>query len=275
MVVERFLGLQHVQDTTSLSLKKALQDTLDEYGLSIDRLRGQGYDGASNMRGEFNGLQKLIRDENPHAFYVHCFAHQLQLVIVVVSTCCSSFSDFFNYVSLIVTSASSSCRRKDSLIADHRNTIIEKLDSGEIFSGKGQHQRTSLVRPGDTRWGSHFTTLLRIENMWESVTKVLSMVHGDERNPGRAAGLLKKMESFTFVLNMKLMLKVLRITNELSLLLQKKDHNIVQAMSLLVDVKTRLVNLRNGGWEPLFEEVKAFCVAKRIKLPDFSERRPR
>jgi len=44
---------------------------------------------------------------------------------------------------------------------------------------------------------------------------------------------------------------------------------------LLVDVKTRLVNLRNEGWEPLFEEVKAFCVAKKIKLPDFSERRPR
>ena len=49
-------------------------------------------------------------------------------------------SDFFNYVGLIVSSASSSCRRKDSLIADHRNTIIERLDSGEIFSGKGKHQ---------------------------------------------------------------------------------------------------------------------------------------
>jgi hypothetical protein len=275
MVVERFLGLKHVEDTTSISLKKALLDVLDEYGLSIARLRGQGYDGASNMRGEFNGLQKQIRDENPHAFYVHCFAHQLQLVIVAVTTCCSSFADFFNYVSLIVTSASSSCRMKDTLIAEHRNTILEKLDSGEIFSGKGKHQRTSLVRPGDTRWGSHFTTLLRIENMWDSVTRVLAMVHGDERNPGRAAGLLKKMESFTFVLNMKLMLKVLRITNELSLLLQKKDQNIIQAMSLLVDVKTRLLNLRNEGWAPLFEEVKAFCVAKKIKLPDFSERRPR
>jgi hypothetical protein len=67
MVVERFLGLKHVEDTTSLSLKMALLDVLDEYGLSIDRLRGQGYDGASNMRGEFNGLQKQIRDENPHA----------------------------------------------------------------------------------------------------------------------------------------------------------------------------------------------------------------
>ena len=76
----------------------------------------------------------------PHAFYVHCFAHQLQLVVVAVSTCCSSFSDFFNYVGLIVTSTSLSYRRKDSLIAYHLNTILEKLDSGEIFSGKGKHQ---------------------------------------------------------------------------------------------------------------------------------------
>ena len=97
--MERFLGLKHVEDTTSLSLKKSLLDVLAQYGLSIYRLRGQGYDGASNIRGEFNGLQKQIRDETPHAFYVHCFAHQLQPVIVAISTCCSSFSDFFNYVS--------------------------------------------------------------------------------------------------------------------------------------------------------------------------------
>jgi hypothetical protein len=74
-VVERFLGLKHVEDRTSKSLKKALTQMLAAHGLPIARLRGQGYDGASNMRGEFNGLQKQIRDENPYAFYVHCFAH--------------------------------------------------------------------------------------------------------------------------------------------------------------------------------------------------------
>ena len=74
-IVERFLGLKHVEDTTSNSLKKALTEILATHGLPIARLPGQGYDGASNMRGEFNGLQKLIRDENPDAFYVHCFAH--------------------------------------------------------------------------------------------------------------------------------------------------------------------------------------------------------
>jgi len=95
------------------------------------------------MRGEFNGLQKQIRDENTYAFYVHCFAHQLQLIIVSVTSSCSSFDDFFNYVSLIVTSASSSCKRKDKLITKHREEILEKLESGQFFfleraSTKGQ-----------------------------------------------------------------------------------------------------------------------------------------
>jgi hypothetical protein len=264
-VVERFLGLKHVEDTTSKALKKALTEILAAHGLPIARLRGQGYDGASNMRGEFNGLQKQIRDENPYAFYVHCFAHQLQLIIVSVAKCCSSFDDFFNYVGQIVTSTSASCKRKDKLQAKHREMIIKKLESGEMFKGRGQHQMTNLARPGDTRWGSHFITLLRIESMWDSVVQVLSLIHEDERNPGRAGGLVGKMESFSFVLNMKLMLKVFRITNELSLLLQRKDQNIVEAMSLLIDVKERLIRLRNEGWDTLLEEVKLFCVEKKFQ----------
>jgi len=79
-VIERFLALVHVRETTADSLKAALFGVLDRHKLSVSRIRGQGYDGASNMRGEFGGLQKKILDENPYAFYVHCFAHQLQLV---------------------------------------------------------------------------------------------------------------------------------------------------------------------------------------------------
>ena len=60
-----------------VALKQALVGMLTSHNLSISMLRGQGYDGASNMRGEFNGVHKLIRDENPYALYVHCFDHQL------------------------------------------------------------------------------------------------------------------------------------------------------------------------------------------------------
>jgi hypothetical protein len=36
-------------------------------------------------------------------------------------------------------------------------------------------------------------------------------------------------------------------------------------MSLLVDVKTRLVNLRNDAWQPLFEEVISHFVMQKKK----------
>jgi hypothetical protein len=89
------LGIKHVKDTTSKSLKKALVDMLSDYSLVVANIQGRGYDGASNMRGEFNGLQKFIWDKNPFAFYILCFAHQLQLVIVAISKCCSFIEDFF------------------------------------------------------------------------------------------------------------------------------------------------------------------------------------
>uniref|UniRef100_A0ACD6A558 Uncharacterized protein n=1 Tax=Avena sativa TaxID=4498 RepID=A0ACD6A558_AVESA len=73
------------------------------YGLSMSSLRGQGYDGDSNMRGEFHGLERLILEENPYAHYIHCFAHRLQLVIVAVAKCCSLAREIFNTVAWLST----------------------------------------------------------------------------------------------------------------------------------------------------------------------------
>ena len=133
---------------------------LSSHNLSISMLRGQGYDGAYNMRGEFNGVHKLIRDENPYAFYVHCFAQQLQLVVVTVSTSSADIADFVNYVPLIVNSVGASCMRKDALLAKHHDVLLQKIENGEIMTGRGLNQESSLARPRDTRWGSHLKTLL-------------------------------------------------------------------------------------------------------------------
>lgn len=74
-----------------------------------------------------------------------------------------------------------------------------------------------------------------------------------------AIGLMRLMESFNFVFIMKMFF--FHITNELSLMLQRKDQNIVQAMSQLIDVKkhVEMVNVSNDGQEPLLEEIKSFC----------------
>lgn len=53
-------------------------------GVQCDVLFGQGFDGASNMSGKFNGVQAIIREQYPQAIYVHCAAHSLNLAVFYV-----------------------------------------------------------------------------------------------------------------------------------------------------------------------------------------------
>ena len=124
-VVEYFMGIEHVTSTTALSLKSAIDKFFSRHGLSISRLRGQGYDGASNMRGEFNGLKSLILKENSCAFYIHCFAHQLQLCLVAVAKKHIQVASLFFSVSSVVNIVGSSSKRVDILKEKQVNSIAE------------------------------------------------------------------------------------------------------------------------------------------------------
>jgi hypothetical protein len=171
------------------------------------------------MRSEFHGLQRRILDENPYAFYIHCFAHKLQLVVVSIAKCCASIFDFFQMCNLIVNSVNAYCKRRDQSAQQHHEKLVSMLKGGEIFSGRWKNQETNLARSRDTRWGSHHKTLCRIVLMWDAILEVLEIV-GDDGSSGdkkyMASGLLKQMERFEFVLILHLMMRLLSKTNDLS-----------------------------------------------------------
>jgi len=75
VIQEDFLGFVKMNSTTGASIKNAIKQKLEELGLSLDNLRGQGYDGGSNMVGKNNGVQALLLKKQPLAFYTHCFSH--------------------------------------------------------------------------------------------------------------------------------------------------------------------------------------------------------
>ncbi|XP_077251768.1 uncharacterized protein LOC143890992 [Tasmannia lanceolata] len=131
-VIECFLGITHVTDTTALTLKSTIESMLAKHGLSISRLRGQGYDGASNMPGELNGLKTLILLENKFAYYVHCFAHQLQLTLVSVAKNNSEIANFFNLVTNVFNVVGASCKRRDILHEKRIAEVIEALRKNEL-----------------------------------------------------------------------------------------------------------------------------------------------
>lgn len=73
-----------VDDTNSVTLKTQICNILSHHKLLVENMRGQGYDGASNMRGE-KGLQAFFLRDCSYAYYVHCFAHRLQLALIAAA----------------------------------------------------------------------------------------------------------------------------------------------------------------------------------------------
>ena len=98
-----FFGFCETCKTDSSTLFCLIKDGLIRLGLDISRLRGQGYDGGSNMAGKINGLQQKMLKENPKALYFHCIGHHLNLVCQDACTEYSQVSHTITWVNKIVT----------------------------------------------------------------------------------------------------------------------------------------------------------------------------
>jgi hypothetical protein len=270
-IKERFLDLIHVSDT-----KESICAVLSANGLSIQDIRGQGYDGASNMRGEWNGLKALILNECPYAYYIHCMAHQLQLALVAASREVHEVHNFFQHANFIINVVSASPKRNDELLANQAMEIAHQIELGELDTGRGANQISSLQRPGDTRWSSHYRSILSLKKMFGATISVLRSIANDRSvskySRGDASGALRIIVTFDFVFILLLMEKIMKITDVLCQTLQKKNIDILNAVDSVSTTKVLLGELRNSGWEPLLEEVKLFCGKHEIDIPDLSKR---
>ncbi|KAK1390859.1 Repressor of the inhibitor of the protein kinase-like protein [Heracleum sosnowskyi] len=143
-VRERFLDLVHVKDTTSLTLKTEICAILSHHNLNVQNIRGQGYDGASNMRALVAAIREVPQ--------IHTFFQNLVFIINAVT---------------------SSSKRHDELQANQIAEIEHLKEIKEIQTGKGLNQIGTLQRPGDTRWSSHFTAICSLIRMYGATRSVL------------------------------------------------------------------------------------------------------
>ena len=81
-ITEDFLEFIYLKSGTAGSIiAEKIKKELRELGLHMNNCRGQGYDGAGNMAGRYNGAAALIRSEFPLAIYTHCASHWLNLCV--------------------------------------------------------------------------------------------------------------------------------------------------------------------------------------------------
>ena len=103
---EEFICFLHCDSGLSgESLAKLIMDKTHELGLSMDKCRGQGYDGAGSMVGRVKGVAARISAIYKFAVYTHCFSHALNLSVMRIINVkyvkemfdnCKVISKFFN-----------------------------------------------------------------------------------------------------------------------------------------------------------------------------------
>ncbi|VDI00342.1 Hypothetical predicted protein [Mytilus galloprovincialis] len=79
-VREDYLGFVEPKEVDAEHIANAIVNNPEKWG-SLQKLRGQEYDGASVMSGHVSGVQQRIREQCPDAPFVHCKSHNRNLVV--------------------------------------------------------------------------------------------------------------------------------------------------------------------------------------------------
>ena len=257
-VHELFADFVEVERITGAVLADTILQKLAAWGLEISCLRGQCYDGSSNMAGIKSGCRALIQSKAPKATYTHCAAHQLNLA--VVSACkvqafrsaestIGEIARFFKFSSkrqrLLDRALEETSSKPKKLKDSCRTRWIERVDSYIVF-----HELLPAVLMTLRAMVSpdNFPELGRNWN-WDGETLT------------KANGFLFQLESSLFLLSFKILLEVLTSLRGLTLKLQMEAIDVLYAYREVRTIITTLKDMRSKSEETfskIFAETTSF-----------------
>ena len=143
---------------------------------------------------------------------------------------------FFGQVSRLLNIVGISCKRHDMLRDVRARKLKKALQLVEIESGSGLNQEMRLARPGDTRWSSHYKTILHIIDMYSTIMEVLATLGNDTTQRDdlpNIHAMAHVLESFEFAFNAHLMMSFLD-TQTSCVYLYKKETKILSMVCHLL-----------------------------------------
>lgn len=158
--VERFWNFINPEGQNAHAIADCILREIDPLvGDQPGKLIAQSYDGASVMSGGLNGVQKLIKDKYPNANFIHCYAHQFNLIMSTAASVNRQARIFFAHLSGICAFFSNSPQRSKVL-----HEIVEK----------------SLPRVSLTRWNYHSRVVKDVHENREDIIKVMESIESNE-----------------------------------------------------------------------------------------------
>ena len=252
---EHFLGFIHAKHLNAESLSEYIKGLITGYDFDLNKLVSQGYDGARVMSGQFA----------PHALYIHCYAHVLNLVLVDSIKSVKSAYEFFTLLEVLYVFMSTS---KVHVI------LIEKQQQ---LNPNRQHME--LQKLSDTRWICRYAAVNAVCRTFDAILLTIEEVaeSTDASKAIEARGLYNQVKSFSFLISLITFDKILICTKQLSEQLQSSTVDLSHASELVLATMSLLIEYRtNDYWERIYTYTSEIAKLHEIDSHTFDiERRQR
>ena len=269
---ERLLAVRESPCTTGRALSELFQDVCKNNGLDWESdLVGQSHDGASNMRGEYEGLQALIREINPRATYVWCWAHRLNLIIVSAVGSSVDAVDLFGNLEKLFAFINKSKVRV--------HMFSENQTKGNLRKAKEKGQLRRLKRVSTTRWMSHYYALQVVLETFEELMETLEQIRtvegpSDYQAGAMAGGFISYFCSQRFCFTATAFVKIFEIVDPFTKSLQSPDIDLLSAAVLLENTLSQITALRNQ-FDGVMSSAQMFMDATDIEFEPLPTTRSR
>jgi len=261
-IKEEFLGFLELSSTTGIAIKNEILKQLENFGLNLGHVRGQGYDGGSNMSGRFNGVQALILEEQPLAVYTHCFSHGLNLCISKVCEL-STVRNMVGIVGAVSVFLSASAKRNNILL-----TVIENTDSVSL------PKKTKLKAMCTTRWVERHDSIITFRELFPYIVNALDIIEEDfdREISTKAVSFSSSIKRSDFLISLEIVANLFSYTKDLSIKLQSPQQDLSSAFSHVKEVIQIFEAKRNNCDEEFsicFKNASevASKIGEEIKIP--------
>ena len=189
-----------------------------------------------------------------YSYYIHCFAHHLQLALVIASKQVVLISGFFLKLILVIKTINALFKHNEQLKVVNTNEIVRLIDLEELETRSGLNQIGTLQQLVETRWSSHFRAVFSLLRMFTPTCKVLLNIiddASDGEHQAEAESVYDGLNSFEFVFILHLKKKTMEIADKLCQVLQRQSQDILNAMHLVSYTKALIQKFKDDGWDCL------------------------
>ena len=232
-VFERFWSFfkpgGHNADALAKTLLNELQIILNSpSGSDNNKLIAQSYDGASVMSGKTNGVQAIIKRTFPHAHYIHCYAHQFNLIIQRAAQCHKDVKIFFANLQSFSSFFSRSPKR---------TAILDEI------------VKRRLPRAAPTRGIFKSRTVNTLFEHQDSIKECLDKISYedgmDSVTISEASGLLKHLNCSEFLYWLKIFHFIMPHVEILFNQIQMRGIDSAQLQKAIEQFQLQIINIRN------------------------------